>query len=118
MVDLIKKNYLNVPEEAVNLAGSSGVSVRWLITNEDGASRYAMPRFEIKTGGRIDLHSHPEEHEIYVLSGRGEIVDRSGRRTSARKGDAFFVPPYEKHGYENTSEEAFVFLCVIPLLEK
>jgi quercetin dioxygenase-like cupin family protein len=115
VVDLIKKNYLDVAEKKVNLGGSSGVSVRWLITNKDGAPRYAMRRFEIKIGGRIELHSHPEEHEIYILSGKGEIFDQSGSRTLASQGDALFVPPNEKHGYQNVGEESFIFLCVIPL---
>ena len=104
-------------EEEVTLAGSTGVHVRWLIREEDGALRYAMRRFEIKPGGHIGLHSHPEEHEIYVLSGRGEISESTGLKIVVAQGDVLYVPPQEEHGYRNLSNDSFVFLCIIPLLE-
>jgi quercetin dioxygenase-like cupin family protein len=115
---LIKKNYLEIRKEDVSLAGSKGVSVRWLIKKEDGAIRYAMRRFDIKSGGLIGLHSHPEEHEIYILSGKGEVFGSDDSKTIVDQGDVLYVPPYEKHGYKNLAKENFVFLCVIPLLEK
>ena len=115
---MIKKHYLDVAEEEVTLAGSTGVNVRWLIRGADGALRYAMRRFEIKPGGQIGLHSHPEEHEIYVLSGKGEILEGSGSKTKVSQGDVLYVPPHEEHGYRNLDNDIFVFLCVIPLLKK
>ncbi|MEM3586003.1 MAG: cupin domain-containing protein [Candidatus Jordarchaeaceae archaeon] len=115
---MLKKNYRDVAEEEVTVAGSKGATIRWLITEKDGAPRYAMRRFEIKPGGNIGLHSHPEEHEIYVLSGKARIFNDKGFETIAGPGDIIFVPPNEKHGYENQSEETFTFLCIIPILEK
>ncbi|MFB0561453.1 MAG: cupin domain-containing protein [Candidatus Lokiarchaeia archaeon] len=115
---MLKKNYRDVPEEKVTLAGSTGTTIRWLITEKDGAPRYAMRRFEIKPGGSIGLHSHPEEHEIYVLSGKARIFNYEGIETVAGPGDVLFVPPHEMHGYENLGEETFAFICVIPMLEK
>ncbi|MHA1209556.1 MAG: cupin domain-containing protein [Candidatus Freyarchaeota archaeon] len=115
---MLKKNYRDVAEEEVTLADSSGATIRWLITEKDGAPRYAMRRFEIKPGGRIGLHSHPEEHEIYVLSGKARIFNDQGFETVAGPGDALYVPPNEKHGYENTGDETFTFICVIPILKK
>nr|MDO8078090.1 cupin domain-containing protein [Candidatus Freyarchaeota archaeon] len=115
---MLKKNYRDVAEEEVTLADSSGATIRWLITEKDGAPRYAMRRFEIKPGGRIGLHSHPEEHEIYVLSGKARIFNDQGFETVAGPGDVLYVPPNEKHGYENTGDETFTFICVIPILKK
>ena len=115
---MLKKNYHDVAEEEVTLADSSGATIRWLITEKDGAPRYAMRRFEIKPGGRIGLHSHPEEHEIYVLSGKARIFNDQGFETVAGPGDVLYVPPNEKHGYENTGDETFTFICVIPILKK
>ena len=115
---MIKKNYLDVAADAVTIANSTGVTVRWLIQEEDGALRYAMRRFEIKPGGQIGLHSHPEEHEIYVLSGKGEILEGTGSKTIVSQGDVLYVSPYEEHGYKNLDNDAFVFLCVIPLLKQ
>jgi len=115
---MLKKNYLDVPEEEVTMADSLGVRIRWLITEKDGATRYSMRRFEIKSGGQIGLHNHPEEHEIYVLSGKARIFNETGFETVAGPGDVLFVPSHEKHGYENVGEEPFTFLCVIPIMAK
>lgn len=118
VVVMLKKNFRDVVEENVTVAGSTGATIRWLITEKDGALRYAMRRFEIKPGGHIGLHNHPEEHEIYVLSGKARIFNDKGEEFVASPGDVLFVPPYEKHGYENLGGEVFAFLCVIPILEK
>lgn len=115
---MLKKNYLDVDEEEVTLAGSTGVTIRWLIAEKDGAPRFAMRRFEIQPGGSIGLHNHPEEHEIYVLSGKARIFNDKGFEALTGPGDVLFVPPNENHGYENTGEETFIFICVIPILEK
>ena len=114
---MLKKHFREVAEEKVTLAHSVGVTIRWLLSKQDGAQRFAMRRFVIQPGGRIGLHSHPEEHEIYVLSGAARIFDDAGFETVAVSGDAVFVSPHERHGYENAGSEPFVFLCVIPLLE-
>jgi quercetin dioxygenase-like cupin family protein len=114
---MIKKNYLDVSGEDVTMADSKGATIRWLITDKDGAIRYAMRRFDLDKNGKIGLHHHPEEHEIYVLSGKARVFDDKGFETIVCPGDVLFVSPYEKHGYENSSEEPFTFLCVIPILK-
>lgn len=113
---MIKKNYLEIMEENVTTYGSTGVTVRWLITKKDGAIRYAMRHFEIKPNGQINLHNHPEEHEIYVLSGKARVFNDKGSETIAIPGDVLFVPPHETHGYETVGEDPFTFLCIIPIL--
>ena len=110
---MIKKNYLEVTEEKVSLAGSTGVTIRWLITEKDGAQRYSMRRFEINPYGKIGLHKHPEEHEIYVLSGKARIFNDKDFETIAAPGDVLFIPSYEEHGYENLGEEKFTFLWIL-----
>ena len=97
--------------------GSTGTTIRWLITKEDGAPRFAMRRFELEPGAQIGFPGHPEEHEIYILSGEGEIFTEEETIT-AKANDVLYVPPHEKHGYKNNSKEKFVFLCMIPYLEK
>jgi len=114
---MIKKNYLDIVEEKVTTYGSTGVTVRWLITKQDGAIRYVMRRFEIQPNGQIKLHSHAEEHEIYVLSGTARVFNDKGFETTAVSGDVLFVPPHETHGYETVGENPFTFLCVIPILK-
>ncbi len=102
----------------VELPGAEGATMRWLIGKTNGAKTYAMRLFTIQPGGKIPLHNHPEEHEIFVLQGRAKMLG-SLEETYAKKDDVVFVPSNEPHGYDNTEgTEPFRFICVIPLLEK
>ncbi len=76
-----------------------------------------MRIFEIAPGGKIPLHHHPEEHEIFVLQGQATLLSENGTKIG-KKDDVIFIPPNEPHGYDNTEgKEPFRFICVIPLLE-
>ncbi|MEM2141694.1 MAG: cupin domain-containing protein [Candidatus Thorarchaeota archaeon] len=111
-------NYLQREEHKVELPGSSGATVRWLIGKVTGARTYAMRYFEIAPGGKIPLHNHAEEHEIFVLGGSAELLG-APEPIVAKKDDVIFIAPNEPHGYDNSSgSEPFRFICVIPLLEK
>jgi len=114
---MIKKNIKDVKEEVVNKANSTQTSVRWLITAEDGSTHFATRRFEIKPGGKVGLHQHPEEHHIYVLNGDAEFYTEGGFKFKAKKDQVIYIPPNEKHKIINESSESFVFICIIPYLE-
>jgi quercetin dioxygenase-like cupin family protein len=111
-------NYKERKEEPVEFAGSKKTFLRWLIGRNTGAKTYAMRHFDIKPGGIIPLHTHEEEHEIFVLEGEAKIL---GGETGAvaKKDDVVFVPSNLPHGYDNTEgKTSFRFICVIPLLKK
>lgn len=111
-------NFKEKEETPVDLAGSKDVWVRWLVGRRSGAKTYAMRHFEIKPGGIIPLHSHLEEHEIFVLEGEAEVLGEL-EGTVAKKDDVVFVPSNLPHGYDNTKgTKSFRFICVIPLLDK
>ncbi|RLF54745.1 MAG: cupin domain-containing protein [Thermoplasmata archaeon] len=112
-----RKNIEDVPEEEVTIEGVKKTRIQWIWTKADGAPNFAMRRFIMEPGGEIPLHNHPWEHEIYVLSGEGEVYTDK-ERIIAQPGDALFVPPDEPHGYVNTGDEPFIFLCMIPKPEK
>ncbi len=108
-------NYKKRELKDVEMADSQKVTMRWLVGRQTGAKTYAMRIFEIAPGGIIPLHSHQEEHEIFVLSGKVKIIGDLGG--IAKKDDVIFVPSNEPHGYDNTEgKEIFRFICVIPLL--
>ena len=102
-----------VPLEPVDMEGVKDTFIQWLITKDDGAPNFAMRRFVVKAGGYSPLHEHPYEHEVFVLSGQGEvqIEEDSG---SLRAGSFVLVPPGVKHQFRNTGNEDLVFLCIIP----
>lgn len=110
-------NYKERELEEVNLAGAELTTVRWLIGRRTGAKTYAMRLFEIAPGGKIPLHQHDEEHEIFILDGKAKVLGAPTEQY-AQKDDAVFIPSNEEHGYDNTEgTEPFRFICAIPLLK-
>jgi len=92
---------------------TQGVTIRRVISSEDGAPNYYMRVFEIAPGGHSPQHRHPWEHEIYILSGEGEMVHEDGS-TSVKPGTAVFIPGEELHQIRNPGEQLLRFICTIP----
>ncbi|MBY9001171.1 MAG: cupin domain-containing protein [Candidatus Heimdallarchaeota archaeon] len=111
-----KIHYTDVEELKVEDYGSTSTTIRWLITKEkDGATNFALRRFEVQPGGEIGMHNHPQEHEIYILSGEIEVITETESFT-AKTNDVLYVPPEEVHGYKNNGSKTVSFLCVVPYL--
>jgi len=106
-------NFRDVQAQAVDEPGASGVTVRWLISEKDGAPNFAMRLFEMEPGGNTPYHKHEWEHEVLILKGTGSLVTEEGN-LPLNKGDALFVPGQEKHQFKNASQETLVFICVVP----
>ena len=116
-----KKNYKQVENKPAVLSDGTPVKdvyVRWLIDEHDGAKNFAMRRFEIKPKIEVPLHNHPQDHEIYILNGKGKFYNDSGIEEIVKSGDVIYIPPNEKHGIANLGKEDFIFLCSIPYLSK
>jgi len=92
----------------------AGVVKREVITADDGAPHFCMRVFELEPGSSTPSHSHPWEHEVFVLSGQGVVVGEQGE-TPIAKDSVVFVPPNERHGFVNNSNQPLRFICVIPL---
>ena len=95
-------------------SGASGASLRELITVREGAPNFAMRLFEVAPGGSTPFHSHPWEHEVFVLDGLGAIGTVDGPRP-VRGGDSVFIPGDERHQFRNVGGEPLRFICVIPM---
>lgn len=107
------KKITEVPANEVTMEGAAGCSVRWLIGDKDNAPTFAMREFEVAPGGHTPRHFHDYEHEVYVLAGKGTIVD-GDRELSLAAGDVVFVAPNDVHQFRNTGSEPMRFLCLIP----
>lgn len=90
------------------------VEKRVLIGPKQGASHFVMRHFTIAPRGHSPEHAHPWEHEVYVLAGRGR-VRTDDAATDVRSGDFAFVAPMDKHQFVNIGDDAFEFICVVPL---
>lgn len=108
-------SYRDVPAETVE-EGACGVKIRWLITEKSGA-RFVMRHFEIEPRGYTPKHQHPWEHEVFILSGTGQLLEGQAERPFG-PGDVIFIPPNELHQFRNTGAEALTLLCLIPARDK
>lgn len=97
--------------------GAIKTKVQWLITKEMGAKNFAMRLFEIEPGGCSPLHTHPWEHEVFILAGEGNVSD-GGKTHDFQPGYVVFVPPNELHQFRNKGSKSLKFLCLIPYTEK
>ena len=106
-------HYKEISPDPVSEEGASGLTVRWVISEKDGAPNFAMRVFEVQPGGYSPHHKHPWEHEVFILEGEGVLVQEE-KESPFSKGDVIFVPPDEVHQLKNTSEETLEFICLIP----
>jgi quercetin dioxygenase-like cupin family protein len=106
-------NYQDVPQQPVTMEGSHGCRVRWLLGERDGTPSFAMRQFEVAPGGYTPRHSHPYEHEVFVLEGTG-VVFEEDRPHKLAAGDVLLVRPDEVHQFRNTGTVPLKFLCLVP----
>lgn len=104
---------LDVSLQNVTMEGSHGCQVRWLVGESEGAPNFAMRQFEVAPGGYTPRHSHPYEHEVYILQGAGIIID-GDREHPLRPGDVVYVAPNDIHQFRNTGSTPLKFLCMVP----
>ncbi len=98
--------------EAKNVAAGKETTIQVLISSEEGPN-FALRKFSMKPGGGMPRHTNTVEHEQYVLRGEADIT--IGDETyHVRAGDVVFIPAGAVHSYENTGEEPFEFLCIVP----
>lgn len=102
-----------VEQKPVKMEGSHGCTVRWLVDEADGAPNFAMRQFEVAPGGYTPRHSHPYEHEVFVLEGQGVVLD-GDRSRPLKAGDVVFVAPDDVHQFKNTGASPMKFICLVP----
>lgn len=98
--------------EAKNVAAGKDTVIQVLISSQEGPN-FALRKFSMQRGGGMPRHTNTLEHEQYVL--RGEATITIGDEThNVKAGDVVFIPEGAIHSYQNTGEEPFEFLCIIP----
>ncbi|MCK5059002.1 MAG: cupin domain-containing protein [Candidatus Aminicenantes bacterium] len=110
---MIVKKYQEVEKSQVIKEGVKDVSIRWLIGEDSGAPNFYLRLFEVAPGGYTPLHTHPWEHEVFVVEGKGKI-NTGERSLPIEKGSFALVLPGEQHRFENTGDTTLKFLCIIP----
>lgn len=103
----------NITKTAVKIDGAKDVDIRWLIAKADGAQNFEMRMFELQPGGYTPLHTHPHEHEVFIVEGSGVFIFE-GTEHPFESEYAIFVPGGKQHCFKNTGDSVLKFLCVIP----
>ena len=111
---MYKCNYSDPERIPQTKYGTTGTDMRVLIDEDKGAPVFAMRVISIQAGGHIGMHDHPWEHEIFVLRGSG-LAKVEDETVEMNQGDFLFVPPDVIHGFDNTGDAVFEFICCIPI---
>jgi quercetin dioxygenase-like cupin family protein len=101
-----------IPIHPVTVEGAQGVSMRWLISQKE-APNFVMRLFEVAKDGHTPLHTHPSEHEVFILEGQGELVFEN-THNPFKAGYVVYVPADKVHQFRNTGSGMLKFLCLIP----
>lgn len=104
-----------VPKTRVQMEGAAGAYKQIPISAADGSPTFSVRVFTIEPHGHTPYHRHPFEHLNYVISGKGHLVDESGKKHPLKPGDFILVLPNEMHQYRNASEsEPLIVICAVP----
>jgi quercetin dioxygenase-like cupin family protein len=91
-------------------AYASGAERHTLIGADEGAREVELRYFRIPAGGASAFESHPHEHAIVILHGRGEAL-LGEEVAEVGPGDAVFVASREPHQLTAGGDEPLGFLC-------
>jgi quercetin dioxygenase-like cupin family protein len=109
-------NFLDVQARDITEEGAQDVSIRWVVSKDDGAENFYMRVFDVQPGGHTPYHQHEWEHEVFILEGEAEVVTEEGPR-KAPAGTVVFARPREFHQFRNAGKSLMRFICLIPSSE-
>ena len=107
-------DYTQVTATEVTHPEAHGATMRVLLGPANGWADHVMRVFELRPGGYTPRHSHDWPHINYIISGKGSLF-LDGKDNALSAGGYALVPPGEKHQFKNTSDEPFVFVCIVPV---
>ena len=84
-----------------------------LISPQEGWEGYVMRIFEVAPGGFTPKHDHPWPHINYVIRGKATLL-LEGDLQALSAGSYAYVPAGTLHQFQNTGEEPFELMCIVP----
>lgn len=112
---VVIRNVDEAEQADVQLEGVKGATMAIMVGRDDGAPNFAIRHIVVEAGGHTPQHHHNYEHEVYVISGRGDIL-LEGERRPIRGGDVIYVPADEEHQFRADADgEGLRFLCAVPV---
>ena len=104
-------HYLDEQGEEIKEAGAHGIRLRTVIGEKDGAKNFFMRVVSFADSAASPSHSHPYEHEVFIINGKGTL-EVDGKAFPLNPGDVAYVPPDAPHCFR--TEEPMEMICVIP----
>jgi quercetin dioxygenase-like cupin family protein len=95
----------------LSIKGAEKVQVKYLINKPAGAQNFYLTYYSVEKGGHTPLDNHVNEHEVFIMRGRGRLVG-ADEEHELTPGDAIYIKSNEVHQLVNTGEEQLEFLCV------
>ena len=109
----IAKHWTDVEATDVQMDGALGVTKRLVQGPADGTPNVAMRVFTLAPGGHTPYHQHEFEHQNIILQGTGAIRTPDGD-IPVQAGATALILPGETHGFVNTGDGPFSFVCIVP----
>lgn len=103
----------DVEKKVVNHPQAKDATMQVLISPTEGWEGHVMRMFEVAPGGFTPRHQHPWPHINYIVRGRASLF-LNGSENVITAGSYAYVPAGELHQFQNTGEEPFEFMCIVP----
>ena len=87
--------------------------MRVLVGAEQEWDNRVMRVFELETGGFTPRHQHAWPHINDIIDGEGFFF-LNGQPNPIFAGSYAFVPENELHQFQNTGDNPFKFICIVP----
>ena len=105
--------YTDEPAEIESQSGAKGIRLRVVIGEKEGAPNFFMRIVDFDPEAQSPNHSHPYEHENYIISGKGTL-EVDGQIATLKSGDVVYIPPSAHHCFRTTEEAPMQMICLIP----
>ncbi len=92
---------------------SNNATKQVIIGREDGANNFEVRYFTVPPHGFSSLDYHQHDHGVVIVQGRARVM-LGERFEEVGPGDVVYIPGYERHQFENLTDDLFTFLCIIP----
>ncbi len=105
--------YITNLKDVKKIRTPHGKWIQWLIPHEVGAKNFEMRYVEVPAESTPSEESHPWEHQVFVLSGKGYVKSGNDERLLS-PGDALYLEPNEPHQFRVEESPPLAFICLIP----
>lgn len=91
-----------------------GVTKQIPIGRNTGSDEIIMRLFTLDPGAATPYHTHDFPHLVKIESGKGVLIDNEAKEHPISVGSYIYITDNERHGFKNTGNEPFKFLCIVP----